>query len=177
MPAVEVLAVEERREARRRFGREEWRGQQVRRDRRETSAWEPHFFFGADFFGSGFDGGGAGSERVDVGGPVRAGTGESVAAGCERHVASAGGQLEEVDAGWIVLPEPGASTAAAAGRHHEPIRMERDAPGRSLERVLRLQELCLPVLPVDEDHRRIADAGEGVGDVGDSRARELRAVG
>src|SRR5207247_3569030 len=88
-------------------------------------------------------------------------------------------QLEgEEVRGLVRLPEPERAAAAAARRDHEAGRVNGHAPGGALEVLLGPQELlALTGLPIEEHHYRLADAREGVGDVGDATAGEPLAVG
>src|SRR6185437_5146878 len=77
---------------------------------------------------------------------------------------------------FILLPEPEAAGTAAGGGYHISRGVKRHPPHRSLEAFLRLELLRLAALPFEEDDERVADAGEGVGDIGNAGHGERRTV-
>src|SRR5262245_7328051 len=118
-----------------------------------------------------------GSSRAHIVDPhriVEERNGEPAAVGVEVQVAGVVRQRDGVERlGVVRSPEPEGAAAAAARRIEEAGRMPIDAPGGALEVGLRPQELtALTGLPVEKRYRRFADAGEGVGDIGDAGAGE-----
>src|SRR5207247_732784 len=103
--------------------------------------------------------------------------GQAPAGWIERQVAGVGRHRDDVGTGrFVALPEPDAAAAAAARRDDVPRRVEDHAPHRALESFLRLELFRRARLPVEEDHERIADAGERIRHVRDAGTGQPRTV-